>query len=280
MSTAPAPAPRSRFAGVVAQRESDVDLALAALLIAAEEYPQLLPDAYLRRLDILTERVRDRLDVETAPLVVLQELSRVMFQEEGFRGNAEAYYDPRNSFLNDVLDRRVGVPLTLSILYLEVGWRLGLPLQGVNFPGHFLVRYDGEAMKLLVDPFQRGDIRFEDEAQELLDRVYGGTVSLQPSYLRPAGKKDILVRLLSNLKGIYLNTRDDRRALAATERILLVRPDAAEEVRDRGMLLARLGFADEALQELREYLTRAPSAEDAERVRLLIRELGGDAVSG
>lgn len=275
MSTAPAPAPRSRFAAVVAQQDTDIDLALAALLIAAEEYPQLLPEPYLRRLDILAERVRDRLDEETAPLVVLQELSRVLFKEEGFRGNAEAYYDPRNSFLNDVLDRRVGVPLTLSLLYLEIGWRLGLPLQGVNFPGHFLVRYDGEAVKLLIDPFQGGEIRFEDEAQELLDRVYGGTVSLQPSYLRPAGRKDILVRLLSNLKGIYLNTRDDARALAATERILLVRPDAAEEVRDRGMLLARLGFADDAVQELRDYLARAPGAEDAERVRLLIQELGG-----
>ncbi len=275
MSTAPAPSPRSRFAAVVAQQDSDVDLALAALLIAAEEYPQLLPEPYLRRLDILAERVRDRLDEETAPLLVLQELSRVLFREEGFRGNAEAYYDPRNSFLNDVLDRRLGVPLTLSLLYLEIGWRLGLPLQGVNFPGHFLVRYDGEAVKLLIDPFQGGEIRFEDEAQELLDRVYGGTVSLQPSYLRPAGRKDILVRLLSNLKGIYLNTRDDRRALAATERILLVRPDAAEEVRDRGMLLARLGFADDAVQELRDYLARAPGAEDAERVRLLIQELGG-----
>jgi regulator of sirC expression with transglutaminase-like and TPR domain len=275
MTTAPAPAPRSRFASVVAQPESEIDLALAALLIAAEEYPQLLPEPYLRRLDVLAERVRDRLDLETAPLVVLQEVSRVLFAEEGYRGNSEAYYDPRNSFLNDVLDRRRGVPLTLSLLYLEVGWRLGLPLQGVNFPGHFLVRYDGEAVKLLIDPFQDGTVRFEDEAQELLDRVYGGTVSLQPSYLRPAGRKDILVRLLSNLKGIYLNIRDDRRALAATERILLVRPDAAEEVRDRGMLLARLGFADEALQELRDYLSRAPSAEDAERVRLLIRELGG-----
>ena len=275
MTTAPAPAPRSRFASVVAQPESEIDLALAALLIAAEEYPQLLPEPYLRRLDVLAERVRDRLDLETASLVVLQEVSRVLFAEEGYRGNSEAYYDPRNSFLNDVLDRRRGVPLTLSLLYLEVGWRLGLPLQGVNFPGHFLVRYDGEAVKLLIDPFQDGTVRFEDAAQELLDRVYGGTVSLQPSYLRPAGRKDILVRLLSNLKGIYLNIRDDRRALAATERILLVRPDAAEEVRDRGMLLARLGFADEALQELRDYLSRAPSAEDAERVRLLIRELGG-----
>jgi len=275
MSTAPAPTPRSRFAAVVAQQDEDVDLALAALLIAAEEYPQLLPEPYLARIDMLAERVRDRLDDETAPLVVLQEVSRVLFEEEGFRGNAEAYYDPRNSFLNDVLDRRTGVPLTLSLLYLEVGWRLGLPLHGVNFPGHFLVRYDGEAVQLLVDPFQRGEIRFQDEAQELLDRVYGGTVSLQPSYLRPAGRKDILVRLLSNLKGIYLNTRDDRRALAATERILLVRPDAAEEVRDRGMLLARLGFADDAVQELRDYLARAPAADDADRVRLLIRELGG-----
>ncbi|NLG62219.1 MAG: tetratricopeptide repeat protein [Candidatus Cloacimonetes bacterium] len=275
MSAAPAPAPRSRFAAVVAQQESEVDLALAALLIAAEEYPQLVPEPYLRRIDILAERVRDRLGEETAPLVILQELNRVLFEEEGFRGNAEAYYDPRNSFLNDVLDRRAGVPLTLSLLYLEIGWRLGLPLHGVNFPGHFLVRYDGEALKLLIDPFQRGEIRFEDEAQELLDRVYGGTVTLQPSYLRPADRKDILVRLLSNLKGIYLNTRDDRRALAATERILLVRPDAAEEVRDRGMLLARLGFADDAVQELRDYLARAPGADDAERVRLLIRELGG-----
>ena len=276
MSAAPAPSARSRFTAVVAQPEPDVELALAALLIAAEEYPQLLPEPYLRRLDLLAERVHDRLSNENAPPIMLQELSRVLFEEEGFRGNTEAYYDPRNSFLNDVLDRRLGIPLTLSILYLEVGWRLGLPLHGVNFPGHFLVRYDGEALKLLVDPFQAGAIRFEDEAQDLLDRVYGGTVTLQPSYLRPADRKDIIVRLLANMKGIYLNTRDDRRALAATERILLVRPDAAEEVRDRGMLLARLGFADEALQELREYLTRAPSADDAERVRLLIRELGGE----
>src|SRR5690606_39206022 len=120
MSTAPAPTPRSRFAAVVAQQDEDVDLALAALLIAAEEYPQLLPEPYLARIDMLAERVRDRLDDETAPLVVLQEVSRVLFEEEGFRGNAEAYYDPRNSFLNDVLDRRTGVPLTLSLLYLEV----------------------------------------------------------------------------------------------------------------------------------------------------------------
>ncbi|MGD8279409.1 MAG: tetratricopeptide repeat protein, partial [Gemmatimonadota bacterium] len=196
------------------------------------------------------------------------------FEQEQFRGNTDAYYDPRNSFLNDVLDRRLGIPLTLSVVMLEVGWRLGLPLEGVNFPGHFLVRFAGEASNLLLDPFQRGEIRFEDQAQALLDRVYGGAVRLQPEYLRPAGRKDMVVRLLANLKNVYLNARDDGRAVAAIERILLVRPDAADEVRDRGMLLARLGRTDEAVIDLERYLQASPGAPDAQRVRLLIDQLG------
>lgn len=273
--TVPGPAAaRARFAAMVAAPEAELDLAAAALLIAAEEYPQLGTGPYLRRLDLLAERTRDRLADESAPLVVLQELSRVLFVEEGFRGNTEAYYDPRNSFLNDVLDRRAGIPITLSVVYLEVGWRLGLPLAGVNFPGHFLVRYTGEAMTLLVDPFQNGEIRFADQAQDLLDRVYGGTVELRSEFLRPAGKRDILVRILANLKSIYLNTRDDARALAAVERILLVRPDALEEVRDRGMILARAGRLDEAVADLVHYLDAAPEAPDARRVRMLLEQLG------
>jgi regulator of sirC expression with transglutaminase-like and TPR domain len=274
----PAPAARSRFAMLVAGDDETLDLARAALLIAAEEYPQLTPEPYLRRLDLLAERVKDRLSDESAPPVLLQEASRVLFEEEGFRGNAEAYYDPRNSFLNDVLDRRLGVPLTLSMVYLEVGWRLGLPVTGVNFPGHFLVRYDGEALSLLIDPFQRGEIRFEDQAQELLDRIYGDAVKLQPEFLRPAGRKDMLVRLLMNLKTVYLNARDDARALAAIERILLIRPSALEEVRDRGMLLARTGRVDEAVVDLRRYLGTRPEPPDAERVKLLLTQLGQEAL--
>ena len=271
--TVPVPTPRSRFARMVASSEAELDLALGALLIAAEEYPQLVPDLYVRRLDLLAERVRDRLADETAPLVVLQEMNRVLFEEEGFRGNAEAYYDPRNSFLNDVLDRRLGIPLTLSIVYLEVGWRLGLPLEGVNFPGHFLVRHVGAAVRLLIDPFQQGEIRFEDQAAELLDRVYGGAVQLKPEYLRAADRRDMLVRLLSNLKNIYLNARDDERALAAVERIMLVRP-AGGDLRDRGMLLARVGRVDEAVVDLRRYLDDTPDAPDAQRVRMLLEQLG------
>ena len=140
---------RQRFAECVTDGEATLDLGRAALLIAAEEYPQLVPEPYLHRLDIFAEQVKDRLSDETAPPVVLNEISRLLFDLEGFRGNTEAYYDPRNSFLNDVLDRRLGIPLTLGIVFLEIGWRLDLPLRGVNFPGHFLLRYEGEAFRLL-----------------------------------------------------------------------------------------------------------------------------------
>jgi regulator of sirC expression with transglutaminase-like and TPR domain len=204
---------------------------------------------------------------------MLQEVNRVLFEEEGFRGNRSEYYDPRNSFLNDVIDRKTGIPITLSIAYLEVGWRLDLPLHGVNFPGHFLVRYAGEAVQLLVDPFQNGMIRFEDEAQNLLDHVYGGSVRMQPDFLRVADRRDILVRLLTNLKGNYLNRRDDKRALSAIERILVVRPDSADDERDRGIVLTRLGRDSDASAALQRYLDLVPDAPDSARVRLLLDQL-------
>lgn len=268
--------PAERLAELVARPESEIDLAAGALLIAAEEYPQLQVAPYLRRLDLLAERVRDRLAGETAPVVVLQELCAVLFGEERLEGNAEAYQDPRNSFLNDVLDRRLGIPITLGIITLEVGWRVGLPLTGVNFPGHFLVRYEGEVAKLLLDPFDGGRVRWEDEGQSLLDKVYGGMVRMRPEFLRPATRSDILARVLTNLKGIYLNTGDDDRALAAVDRILLLRPAATVELRDRGLLLARSGRKHEAVAELERYLDRAPAAPDAQRVRSLIDDLSDE----
>ncbi len=265
--------PRQRLADLVAMPESQIDLAVGALLIAAEEYPQLRVAPYLRRLDLLAQRVQDRLAGETAAPVVLQELCVVLFGEEGFAGNADAYYDPRNSFLNDVLDRRLGIPITLGIVVLEVGRRVGLPLSGINFPGHFLVRYEGEIARLLVDPFDAGRVRWEDEGQDLLDRVYGGMVTMRPEFLQPAAKVDILARVLTNLKGIYLNARDDVRALAAVDRILMLRPGAGVELRDRGLLLARTGRRDEAVADLERYLDFVPTAPDAQRVRSLIADL-------
>jgi regulator of sirC expression with transglutaminase-like and TPR domain len=270
-----ASSPTVLLAEVVSRPESRIDLAVGALLIAKEEYPQLRIEPYLRRLDLLAERVRDRLASETAPTVVLEELCRVLFEQEGFRGNEDAYYDPRNSFLNDVLDRRLGIPITLGIITLEVGLRVGLPLSGINFPGHFLVRYEGDIARLLIDPFDCGRIRWEDEAQALLDRVYGGMVRMRPDFLRPANRSDILARVLTNLKSIYLNTRDDARALSAVDRILVIRPAAPMEHRDRGLLLARTGRRGEAVSELERYLEFTPQAPDGDRIRALIRELSG-----
>ncbi len=272
---APIPSPRSEFAREVERPDAQVNLARAALLVAREEYAQLPVEPYLTRLDQLAEEVRDRLDDESAPLLMFQDLLALLFERHDFQGNRQAYYDPRNSYLSDVMDRRKGIPLTLGIVLLEVGWRLNLPLEGVNFPGHFLVRFKGEAVSLLADPFDGGRLRFEDQAQELLDRVYGGMVRVQPNFLKVAGRRDMLVRLLTNLKGVYLNVEDHVRALAAVERILLIHPTAAAEIRDRGTLLAHLGRREEALAQLEWYLDYAPEAADVGRIRALVEELKG-----
>lgn len=274
---APDPGPRQQFFAEISQEEGDIDLAGAALMVAKEEYPQLPAGRYLGQLDLLAEEVRDRLDDETAELVVLHELLGVLYNRRGFRGNREAYYDPRNSFLNDVLDRRLGIPLTLGIVVLEVGWRLGLPLEGVNFPGHFLVRFRGDAIDLLIDPYDSGTVRFEDEAQTLLDRVYGGMVRVQDSFLKRSTKREMLVRLLVNLKSLYLNVNDHERALGAVERIQLIRPISPMEIRDKGVILARLGRKNEALEQLEAYLTVAPQAPDVDRIVGLVEELKNES---
>ncbi len=278
--SAPAPSARSEFTREVDQADDQVNLARAALLVAREEYGQLPVEPYLARLDQLAEEVKDRLDDETAPVVILREMVRTVYERNAFQGNREAYYDPRNSFLSEVLDRKKGIPLTLGIVLLEVGWRLGLPLEGVNFPGHFLVRFRGESLSLLLDPFDEGRIRFEDQAQELLDRVYGGMIRVQPAFLKEAGRRDMLVRLLTNLKGVYLNVEDHQRALAAVERILVIHPTAPAEIRDRGTLLARMGRTREALEQLEWYLDYAPEAADAGRIRELVEELKGSGGRG
>ena len=271
----PVSATRTRLGEVVTRSEREFELGRAAFYIAQEEYPQLPVERYLLRLDALAEAVKDRLNDETAPPIVLGEVIDTLFQREGLRGNKDAYHDPRNSFLNDVLDRRLGVPITLGIVLLEVGWRLDLPLEGVSFPGHFLVRYRGATENLLIDPFDEGRIRFESEAQEVLDQEYGGMVRMQPAFLRAATKLDTIRCLLVNLKGLYVNVKDHARALSVVERLLLLQPASPGERRDRGMLLLKLGREAEAKEQLRRYLEFVPGAADAKRIRSLVRRLEG-----
>lgn len=264
---------RTRLREEVSRGDEGMNLARAALLLAMEEYPQLPLEQYLGRLDSLAEEVKDRLAGEDAPPVVLRELVETLHERHRFRGNQENYYDPRNLFLNDVLDRELGIPITLGIVVLEVGWRLGLPLEGVHFPAHFLLRYQGEVMRLLLDPFRKSEIRFEDQAQELLDRMYGGMMRLHPRFLQTAGRTDMLLRVARNLKGIHLNRGDPARALRTVEQILILRPGLWEEQRDQGILLARLGRTEEATAVLEAFLRGQAMDPDVERVTRILRRL-------
>jgi regulator of sirC expression with transglutaminase-like and TPR domain len=267
------PSARHRFSEVARRAEPAIDLAEAALWIAGEEYLGLDPGPYLRYLDDLANRIRPQLDAETAPVDQVGVLNRAIFDEEGFRGNAEDYYDPRNSFLNDVIDRRKGIPITLSLIYLEVGWRVGLPVAGVGMPGHFLVKLDTEAEPVLIDPFAGGAVLTIEDCQRRLNQLYGGAVRLQPDFLAAVSKRQILIRMLTNLKGVYLQRGDYDRALAAVDRVLLLAPNDVTQLRDRGLIhFQRLDYSG-AAGDLQTYLQTRPEPADAPAMRRALEEI-------
>ena len=267
---------RERFARIVNDPEEQLDLAEAALLIAKEERPDLDIEAYLRRLDELAAAVRGRLsDSPTVDDIILN-LNIQLYREEGLRGDTSTYYDPANSFLNEVLDRKTGIPITISVIYIEVARRLGLPLVGVGFPGHFLVKYVGPDGEKVLDPFLGGIELDQQQLTAKLQTMYGEYnpyIAMIPQLLSAASKKEILIRMLRNLKGVYLQKNDFQRGLSVIDRILLIAPDMAMEIRDRGGVHHRLGHMQAALQDFQRYLQLAPNAEDAEAVRTMIRRM-------
>ena len=264
---------RERFTQLINGPEEDLNLAEAALLIAQEEQPELDISAYLGRLDELAASVRSRLSESPTSADIIQALNTVLFREEGLAGNQSDYMDPRNSFLNEVLDRKLGIPITLSVVYIEVGNRLGVPLVGVGFPGHFLVKYTGPDGDTILDPFQGGSALTQEQLEGQLRSMYGPQnpfLAQMDKALAPADKKDILVRMLRNLKQIYLQKEDMERALSVMERILLIVPDHPVEVRDRGAAHHRMGHQQLAVRDFQHYLRLAPKAEDAQMVRSLM----------
>jgi regulator of sirC expression with transglutaminase-like and TPR domain len=264
--------PRERFAELARLPEARIDLALAALWIAAEEYPSLDPDAYLARLDALAAAAAPRLRGAGSDAERAERLLRFLHDEQGFRGNEERYDDPRNSFLNEVLDRRTGIPITLSLVLLEVARREGLALRGVSFPGHFLVKLDGPE-PLVLDPFF-GRVLGPAECSARLRAALGEGADFSPERdLRAATPHEILVRMLANLKHLYLRGRDFGRALACCERILLLTPDAPLELRDRGLLFERLECFAAAAADLERFLQSAPDDDSAPAIRDRLRAL-------
>jgi regulator of sirC expression with transglutaminase-like and TPR domain len=259
--------PRRRLEDILARPDREVDLAEAALLVAAEEYEGLDVRSYLLRLDELGAGLRQRLDDEPRPERAIMALNRYLFQEQGFKGNTEQYYDARNSYLNEVIDRRTGIPITLSAIFMEVGRRAGLEVEGVGLPGHFVVRVHTPAQPILVDPFNGGTLLTEKDCQERLDRIFNGKVKLEPDMLRPCRRKEMLERILRNLKAIYLRDQDRERALRVVDLLVRIQPGSAEDLRDRGVLYAALDCYGHAARDLESYLALAPRAKDAEELR-------------
>lgn len=263
------------FATLVGQQVEDekIDLLCAALAIARLEYPALEIKPYLAKVDALAERVQRKLaearaDGSETDDDVIGALNEVLFEEEGLRGNADDYYDPRNSFVNDVLDRKVGIPITLALVYMEVARRVGFPLFGVGMPGHFLLKhYNTEGRQLVLDPFHHGQTLTLDDCQARLDQIYGGGLQLAPEMLGTITRRQMLVRMLSNLKTIYLSRRDLRRALPVVDLVLAIYPRSAEDVKQRAVLRFNLGQTRAALADFDDYLKMAPEASDADEVR-------------
>ena len=267
----------SAFRRAVEGPDGPIDLGRAALAVAADEYPDLRPEIYLARLDALASRARDLSSGETGPYRLIAAINYVLFTREGFRGNREDYYDPRNSFLNDVIERRRGIPITLSVLYMEVARRAGLELSGVGFPGHFLIKYAGpeeEADRIIIDAYDQGEVLGVEELQAILDGLYGaGKVAFRPEFLAPVAHRQIVERMLNNLKSIYLRKENFSRALSVSERLAILDPASAPEVRDRGLLYLKLDRFEEATRDLEKYLELLPGAEDAAEIREQLAEL-------
>lgn len=268
--------PRARLQKLIEDSGQNFDLAEAALLIAAEEYPDLDIAFCLGQLDDIARKLKRRLrpDISTADTILA--LNRYLFKELGFGPNLEDYYDPRNSFLNEVIERKVGIPITLSIVYIEIGQRIGLPLEGVSFPGNFLVKCTVHGDAIVLDPYAKGISLSLADLQQRLQQLYGGETSAKAkvaAMLETASKKDVLVRMLRNLKAIYLHYNQMRQALSAVDRILLIAPAEVHEVRDRGAIYQKLECFRAALTDFQRYLEAEPGAEDGDAIRERIIEL-------
>ncbi|HEX6439358.1 MAG TPA: tetratricopeptide repeat protein [Candidatus Binatia bacterium] len=253
--------------------EDQIDLGRAALAIATQEYPDLKIDDCLSQLDQLGQAVELRMGDEKNPYRIIAALNTVLFKEQGFQGNHSEYYDPKNSFLNDVIIRKKGIPISLSVIYMEVARRVGLTLEGVGFPGHFLVKYHEGDIEILIDVFNDGEIRAREDLDQMLQQLYRGQVSYQPGFVATLGKRDILRRMLNNLKWIYLERGEPLKTLSVLDQLVILDPSAASEIRDRGLLYITLECYAQALDDLESYLRLAPGAEDAPMIKAQIESV-------
>ncbi len=257
--------------------EPGVRLARIALEIARDAEPDLDVDAYLARIDALAERARQRCGATPRARAVLGQIHWVLFVEEGFRGNDGDYYDARNSYLNEVLDRKLGIPISLAVLYADVAAGLGLELAGVDLPGHFVLRVLSESPPLFVDAYNEGAMLDRGNCERLVEGVVGQPVALTDAQIEPVGPAKVVARMLRNLKTIHLRGDDYPAALRVVRRLAALAPDDLDEQRDWGLLAYRTGHPGESLGPLSRYVEGRTNAPDidvmSEVVRAVRREV-------
>ncbi len=261
-------------------RDEDIPLLWAALQIARDEYPEIDPAGYEDLVRGQSEAVRERIGASVDALDALRALHGFLFEEQGYTGNEQDYYDPRNSYLNQVIERRTGNPIALAVLELDLARRVGLPLQGVSFPGHFLIRLPVDSGLLVLDPFNKGRSL---DAGELRVRAKPHLSGRQVDdeqlgrMLEPAPTRVILTRMLRNLRQTYIELEQFERALRCADRIVWLDQRDPDEVRERGLLYARVGHVRAAREDLRQYLALVPQGEDHDRIRQIMVELGSSS---
>lgn len=274
-----APTALQYFATLVAD-DASLSALEAAIAVAQDEYPQLDVQDTLAQIDALADRLRRRIPADAAPLQRLRLLNRYFFHELGFAGNVNDYYDARNSYLPDVLRTRRGIPITLALLYIELATQIGLQAAGISFPGHFLVKLHMPKGEVVIDPFSGQSLSREELDERLLPyrRQRGLTGDFEAPlglFLQAAPPRDVIARLLRNLKEIHRTAEDWPRLLPVLERLVVLLPEAWEERRDRGLARAELGRFDDAAEDLGSYLDHHPGAEDAAALRRRLAELRG-----
>jgi len=271
------------FASLVAD-DASLPLLEAAVAVAQHDYPRLDVQTTLAEVDTLAARLKRRLAADAAPMQRLRLLNRFFFQELGFSGNVNDYYDPRNSYVHCVLETRRGIPITLALLYVELANQVGLDACGISFPGHFLAKVHMPQGEIVIDPFT-GQSMSRDALDGLLApyRRRGARSGLGEaplgSFLQPAQPREVIARMLRNLKEVFRSSQDAARLLAVAERLVILLPDAWEERRDRGLVHAALGARFPAMADLAGYLEHAPDAPDRPAIRKRLAELGHDGAS-
>lgn len=261
------------FSQIGSLQDDRINLAHGALLIAKVAYPHLDESLYLERLDRIASKVKRDITADLNAADIISRINHIIFDEEKFRGNRENYYDPDNSFLNRVLDRKTGIPITLSLIYIEVAGRLGLDVRGIGLPGHFITALHHTSGKIFIDPFHKGAIRSVDECLEIVRTYTGETVIPDRHWLQPISRKEFLARMLRNLKLIYARQKNDIMLFKMVHWILTLQPEAPAELSARAMLYEAMGNPTLAIKDWERYIANIGDRQSVTEIRTRIDHL-------